>query len=533
MKTMVMQFLASCFLFMVQSNGHAQPTIFRNPILPGFNPDPSICRVGEDYYAVTSSFVTFPGIPIYHSKDLVNWELTGYGITRPGMVNFTGLKDENGIWAVTIRYHDGLFYLISGCNKCGGNFYITAKDPRGPWSDPVWLKEAPGIDPSLFWDNDGTCYYTGNYWDFKKSWPGQVAIWMQELDLKQRKLVGERKIISYGYANNAAYTEGPHLYRVDNKYLLLTSEGGTDQYHAVAAHHSTTLWGPYVADKINPVLSHRQLGSAYPIQAVGHADMVQTQNGEWWAVVLGKRVINGAVPLSRETFLCRVKMEDGTPLFNPGFGTVLLEQERPELPWSPVKPLPARDEFETASLSLPWQFIRVPEKPFYQLKNGRLIMDVQPQVADSLANSSMMVQRIKDPGFSATTYLRFKTSDPGEEAGLILYRGSGNYYALLKGQSEIRLVRTCNGKKELVAKAPYTKTDVYLRATANKLDVVFSFGASPDSMEPVGSTQSMTVLAESPVNRFNGPVVGMYATSNGRPSKARALFDWFEYRPEK
>lgn len=140
---------------------------FQNPVLPGFNPDPSICRVNDDYYMVTSSFTWYPGIPIYHSKDLVNWEIAGHGISRPDMIDMNGLNDNDGIWAVTIRFHEGLFYLITTGSKCGGNFYITATDPKGPWSDPVWLKDAPGIDPSLFWDDNGKCYYTGNTWDFK------------------------------------------------------------------------------------------------------------------------------------------------------------------------------------------------------------------------------------------------------------------------------------------------------------------------------------------------------------------------------
>ena len=196
------------------------PVNFQNPILPGFSPDPSICRVGDDYYLATSSFVWYPGIPVYHSKDLVNWKLIGHGISRPSQLDFSRMKDKNGIWAVTIRHHNGLFYLITTCNDCGGNFYITAKNPAGPWSDPVWLKDAPGIDPSLFWDDDGKCYYTGNTWHFKGSWPKQCAIWMQELDLNQKKLVGERKMLTYGHAANAPYTEAPHLYKIDGKYLL-------------------------------------------------------------------------------------------------------------------------------------------------------------------------------------------------------------------------------------------------------------------------------------------------------------------------
>jgi len=179
--------------------------------------------------------------------------------------------------------------------------------------------------------------------------------------LKQQKLVGERKILTYGHANNAGYTEAPHIYKINGKYLLMTSEEGTDMYHAITVHHSASILEPYKSDKINPVLTHRHLGKDYPIQAVGHGDLIQTQNGDWWAVVLGKRLIDGQVPLSRETFLCKVNFENGTPIFNSGQGKVLLEQERPNLPWSPVKPEPIRDEFDSDSLALKWHTIRIPK----------------------------------------------------------------------------------------------------------------------------------------------------------------------------
>ena len=506
------------------------PVNFQNPILPGFSPDPSICRVGDDYYLATSSFVWYPGIPVYHSKDLVNWKLIGHGISRPSQLDFSRMKDKNGIWAVTIRHHNGLFYLITTCNDCGGNFYITAKNPAGPWSDPVWLKDAPGIDPSLFWDDDGKCYYTGNTWHFKGSWPKQCAIWMQELDLNQKKLVGERKMLTYGHAANATYTEAPHLYKIDGKYLLIVAEGGTDKYHAVSAHHSDSVWGPFIPDKINPVLSHRQLGEDYPIQAVGHGDLVQTQNGEWWAIVLGKRVVNGEVPLSRETFLCKVKFEEGTPLFNPDHGKVLSTQERPNLPWSPFEPEVNRDQFDTDSLALKWHFIRTPFKKFFNFKNGRLELSTSPEVVDSLVNPAMIVQKIKHHQFSALTKMSFKTSKENEQAGLIIYRTNDNYFTLMKNKSTIILVRKYNGKKEIIATAPYTKQSVFFKVVANNLDVNFSFGESIENMNKIGATQSLVVISESSLNKFNGPGIGMYATSNGKKSMGRVSFDWFEYK---
>ncbi len=503
-------------------------TNFQNPILQGFNPDPSICRVNNDYYLVTSSFTCYPGIPVYHSKDLVNWELIGYGINRAGQLNFSGLKDKNGVWAVTIRYHKGIFYLVSTCSECGGNFYITAEDPAGPWSDPVWLKDAPGIDGSLFWDENDRCYYTGNNWEITKSWPGQCAIWGQELDLKQGKLVGERKILTYGHANNAVATEAPHIFKIGNDYLLLTAEGGTDQYHAITVHHSSSVMGNYISDKINPVLTHRHLGQSYPIQAVGHGDLVQTQNGEWWSVVLGKRLVDGEVPLGRETFLCKVTFQNRTPIFNPGYGKVLTEQERPNLPWSPVKPEPARDGFDSAQLSLKWYTIRIPEENFYNITNSKLTLAIRSYTADSLVNSSMLLQRIRNHHFSATTKLTFKTAKDNEQAGIILYRTSESYYLLAKEKSRIVLIKKSDGKKEIIAEAAYTLPDVYLNVKAQNLNLEFSFGESPDKMFKIGENPSLVPLCENQVNRFNGPGLGIYATGNGKSSRSKAIFDWFE-----
>lgn len=523
-----------CFLCLISITtcvkGQVVPENFKNPILPGFNPDPSICRVGDDYYLVTSSFTWYPGIPIYHSKDLVNWELIGHGINRPGMVDLNGLNDNHGIWAVTIRYHDGLFYLITTANNSGGNFYLTATDPRGPWSDPVWLKDAPGIDPSLFWDDNGKCYYTGNRWDFEGAWPAQCAVWMQELDLAQQKLVGERKDLAFGHANNAMYAEGPHIYKIDGKSMLLMAEGGSSYHHAVTVHHSNTLWGPYVADKTNPVLTHRHLGKSYPIQNLGHADLVQTQNGEWYSVVLGIRNVGGHNPLARETFLCKVEFEEGTPIFNPSQGIVLAEQKRPNLPWTPVKVDPVRDEFTANELALKWYFVRVPQKKYHTLDKGQLSLSLQPEVVDSLVNAAMVIQKTLHHRFTATTKLTFQTKKENEEAGLILYRSANGYYNLMKDKAGIVLMKKHLGEKTIVQRIPYTKPEVYLQVLVNNLDVSFSVGDTPGTMQNIGGTQHIEAVVNNKMNGgFNGAGVGMYATSHGKPSKNAASFDWFEY----
>lgn len=510
------------------------PETFVNPILPGYHPDPSVCRVGGDYYLVNSTFEWYPGIPVYHSRDLVNWELIGHGIHRPLQVEFPeGLGDSRGVYAATIRHHGGTFYIINTCVNCRGNFYITASDPAGPWSDPIWL-DTPGIDPSLFWDDDGRSYYVGHAnISGTSDWPNKNGAWIQEIDLEKGELTGDRIQLTHGHAANARWTEGPHIFKIDGKYLLLVAEGGTGFHHAVTVHESDRLFGPYVPNHTNPVLTHRHLGYDYPVHSVGHADLVQTQNGEWWSVMLGKRKTGGYTQLARETFMARVEFEDQegmlTPVYNRGAGRLLEEQERPDLPWTPVPSLPVRDEFEAGELGLEWNFLRTPYTRWYDLEKGTLLIELRPEVADSLVNPSLIAKRIEHHAFRAALRMDFSAKKDKEQAGLILYRNSGNHYQLLKGKGELLLVRSLKGKKEVIAKVPWQKAEVVLQAEAHGPDLQFSYGADAGDVKPLGPVLEINVLSDELSGGFNGPYVGMIATSNGEKSKSRAGFHWFEY----
>lgn len=505
-----------------------KPTTFNNPILPGFHPDPSICRVNDDYYLITSSFTWYPGIPIYHSKDLVNWRLIGHAIDRPDMINFDGLDDNHGIWAPTIRYHNGLFYIITTANKAGGNFYITAKNPIGPWSDPIWIKDAPGIDPSLFWDDD-KCYYTGNYWDFKKSWPSQCAVWMQEIDLEKGELIGERKELAYGHANNAKYAEGPHLYKVDGKYLLLMAEGGASSNHAVTVFLSNNVWGPYVAPEINPVLTHRHFGSDYLIQNLGHADLVQTQNGDWYSVVLGVRKIENNIPLARETFLCKIDFENGVPIYNKGYGRVLLNQERPDLPWTSVPEISSRDDFNGKYLSSDWYHVRNPQKGMYQLNKDGLKLFLKPETIDELSNSSMVLKKIIHHNFEVSAEMKFSTKKDNEAAGVVIYRSANGYYSLMKNRDSIVLTKKHMGKIEIVESVSYNNDKLFISISVENSNIYFYYGVTVNEKINIGGVQNVEAYSDNRFNKFNGPGVGFYATSNGEKSNSSASFNWFQY----
>ncbi|MEL7118284.1 MAG: glycoside hydrolase family 43 protein [Bacteroidota bacterium] len=511
------------------------PSNYSNPILAGFHPDPSVCRVGDDYYLVNSSFEWFPGLPVYHSKDLVNWELIGYGITRADQVPLPeGLPDSRVEYAPSIRYHDGLFYIINTCVSCEGNFYITATDPAGPWSDPVWLRSR-GIDPDLFWDDDGRCYYVGHAnITGVRDWPNKNGAWMQQLDLEKKKLVGERVQLTHGHAANARWTEGPHLYKINGKYILMVAEGGTGFHHAITVHYSDSLWGPYIPNHANPVLSHRHLGYDYPIHLVGHGDLIQTQNGEWWCTMLAKRKVDGYSLLARETFLTPVEFQEQegqhTPVFNKGHGKLLSEQKRPDLPWSPIEKPEPKDEFESDKLALYWNMLRSPTSNWYKLNQGKLELKLRPEVVDSFVNPSLFMQRIEHHEFIASTLLDFQSAKPSEQAGLIIYRKSSNHYQLMKSGNDVVLIKSSNGQRQEIAREKWSNNQVFFKVEAKGLDARFYYGASETTLKSIGGVQNLSVIADEEAGGFNGPGIGMYATSNGQASKTVAKFDWFEYK---
>ena len=298
---------------------------FINPIIPGGYPDPSICRVGDDFYIVNSSFEYFPGLPIHHSKDLVNWELIGYGLHRPsqasGAVNLLDVQENGGIHAPTIRFNKGTFYIVTtnmysqidknkpNKTKPNTNFIITATNPAGPWSEPHVIDGAPGIDPDLFFDEDGKVYFVGTHKPGDMTANGIGAIWAQELDLENWKLIGERHSLWEG-ACDKKHTEGPHIYKEHGKYYLLVAEGGTSFHHAVMIAASDDVFGPYETGLRNPILTSRHLSKKNWVHSTGHADLVKLEDGRWFMVALGKRnERDGHSNMGRETHLMPVIWE--------------------------------------------------------------------------------------------------------------------------------------------------------------------------------------------------------------------------------
>ena len=540
--------LGICTLFcllnatpLVSQNLPTKGATFRNPILPGFYPDPSICRVNEDYYLITSTFEYFPGIPIFHSKDLVHWNQIGHVLDRPTQLELDSIRPSGGVYAPTIRYHKGTYYVINTLVGKKGNFIVTATNPAGPWSEPHWIADAPGIDPSLFFDDDGKAYYTGNIrLDTIPRDSKYRSIWLREIDLTSMKLVGERSIIlNEGALHEASNAEAPHLYKVNGLYFLMIAEGGTGDNHAVTIFRSKDLRGPYEGNKKNPILTHRHLGSEYPIACTGHADIVETQNGEWWMVMLGVRPYGGFhYNLGRETFLASVVWQDGWPVVNPGYGKVLEETAVPNFPVWSIPSTPACDNFDQAHLGFVWNFIRTPREQFYNLNErpGYLRLKLRPQMLAKWENPSFVGRRQQHINFSASTAMEFVPKNEHESAGLVLLQNPDFHFRVeyLRSGKEnvVRLTKRHGGKEETLAEIPQANKRIYMKVEAIGQDYNFYVASAAGDWKVLREHVDGRTLSRTNAGGFVGTYIGLYASGNGATSKNVADFDWFEYKGE-
>ncbi|WP_157074058.1 glycoside hydrolase family 43 protein [Pseudoxanthomonas mexicana] len=425
----------------------ATPAQYRNPVVAGFYPDPSAIRVGDDFYLVTSTFGYFPGLPVFHSTDLVSWTQVGNAIHRPGQINY-GEKEEltRGLFAATLAHHDGTFYIANTCFYCDrGNFVVTAKNPAGPWSDPVWLGIS-GIDPSLFFDDDGSAWVVHNdVPDGKLRYDGHRAIWLQRFDFGTREKIGRRILLVDGGADpatNPEHVEGPHVFKHDGWYYLTAAEGGTGEQHAQMVWRSRTLAGPYQPSPSNPSLTQRDLDPTRPdpVTSTGHAQFVKLKDGTWWAVFLATRPYRGnQYNLGRETFLLPVTWKDGWPVILPRGERVPMVAQRPDLPRNP-QPLPTSgpmawtERFDAPSLPLSWMTLHPPQTTWYT--TGKAGLTVTPGTmplgafGTAPGQPSYLAHRLQH--HKATLETTLASFDPalGELAGLALLQNEYGHYVL-------------------------------------------------------------------------------------------------------
>jgi alpha-N-arabinofuranosidase len=509
---------------------------FHNPILPGCYPDPSVCRVEEDYYLVTSTFEYFPGLPIFHSRDLTHWHQIGHVLDRPSQLDLDEIRPSGGLYAPTIRHYKGTFYvintLVDGKTR-SGNFIVTATQPQGPWSEPYWLEDADGFDPSLFFDEDGRVWFTANRLHEEGYYTGHTEVYLREIDIENMKLIGAETVLWDGAVKGAVWAEAAHIYKVNGFYYLLVAEGGTAHHHAVTIVRSKNVAGPYETYRGNPILTHRHLGLDYPIVGTGHADLVETQNGEWWMVLLAMRPYGGYYyNLGRETFLVPVRWEDEFPVVSPGTGRVEFEYSAPNLPEHVLDVIPARDDFDHATLAYQWNFLRTPRDDFYGLteRKSYLRLRLRPQHLAEKSNSSFVGRRQQHINFKAQTEFEF-TPQVNECAGLVLIQNNDFHFRFVvthENENIIRLIKRSHGQDETLATQTLPVGRYVLKVTAHEQSYSFYFSTNGQWLTLAENVDGR-ILSTPVAGGFVGAYIAMYASSNGQPSANHADFDWFEY----
>ena len=501
---------------------------YRNPILTGFYPDPSITRAGNRFYLVNSTFAYFPGIPVSESADLVHWRQIGSVIDRPTQLSFDGLGISRGVFAPSIEFHDGTFYVLNTAVDSGGNFLSTATNPAGPWSDPAWLPQIDGIDPSLFFDA-GKAYIVNNGPpQGTPLYDGHRAIWIQQFDVASRKLIGPRKVLLNGgvdIAKQPVWIEGPHLYKRTHWYYLMCAEGGTGPNHSQVILRSRSPWGPFTAFPGNPILTQRDLAPdrADPVTNAGHADLIEAPDGSWWATFLASRTYGGThYNTGRETFLLPVKWQNDWPVILDHGATVPYAAPGPSfMTRQEQAPLSGnftwRDDFDSTSLNSAWLQVRVPKQQWIDLDSRKGLLTIHPLAAtlDTLGNPSFLARRQQHISFDATTALDLPAGR-GVAAGIAAFQNENYWYFLgaRRGADSIQLfVQQRNGTKIATIATATVAADRHLtlRISGAASGYSFFYGSGDKGWQLLLQDADATILSTDVAGGFVGAVVGPYA----------------------
>ncbi|WP_097004982.1 glycoside hydrolase family 43 protein [Lacrimispora amygdalina] len=536
----------------------------KNPILPGFNPDPCICRKGDDYYLAVSTFEWFPGIPIYHSKDLKSWELYTHVLTDDEMVDLKKLPSAKGIWAPCLTYceEEDMFYVIYGVmNSMNAryfdvnNYLITARDIKGPWSEPVYLHSS-GFDASILHDN-GKKYIVSLEWETREGYEKPGAICMVEYDPEKKEIIGYPKRIWSGGTDRGCI-EAPHLYRRGDYYYIMCAEGGTGYNHCVTMGRSKEIWGPYEGDPKNPIvtsvpvdsnerhdpdhLKTRYYNPDSLLQKSGHGSMVDTQSGETYLVHLCARpfVPELRCTLGRETAIQKMMWTDDQWLRMASGGNlaeVLVEAS--SLPEVPVKQIPDFDDFNEEELGLQYYAPRIMPQRFADLKARPGYVRIRGQESrTSLNQVSILARKLTSVYATVTTKMEFIPEVHQHSAGLILYYDNMNYINLRKyysetlGQSALSIIHLENGEKTefLNTRIPVSDDPVYLRLTIEGRQSCFSWCYDGVNYQRIGRVFDTTRFSDEycKYGEFTGTMVGITCADRVKHSHY-ADFDFFEY----
>ncbi len=505
---------------------------YYSPILAGWYSDPSMCTNGKgDYFIVASTFTYYPGVPLFHSRDLMNWKLIGHVLNRPSqLVNFDRQHVSGGIFAPAIEYNPAneTYYMVT-TNVGAGNFYVKTKDPfAGEWSDPIMLPEVLGIDPSFFFDDDGKAYIINNddAPDYKPEYDGHRTLRVVEFDVENDRTIGERRIVlnkGVRPEEKPIWIEGPHIYKINGMYYIMSAEGGTSDMHSEVILRSKSVWGPYEPWEGNPILTQRNLPAdrANAVTCAGHADMLPDANGNWWAIFLACRPYAGNMEnLGRETFMLPVTWtEDGWPIITKPGEQVPMIVQMPGVKRSDdvtFGNFSKSDDFDQPALGMEWMTLRAAGTEHYSLSDmpGYLKLSCSPNLATQRTTPALILRRIHHHEFTAQTRMYFNPAE-SEAAGMLLFKDERHQYFLKvyqqDGAKQIA-VEKVGRTNEVLASTPLPDCQfVDLQITSDGPTFSFSFAPDGKDMQALKEGVSADYLTTALAGGFTGTTIGLYA----------------------
>lgn len=525
-------------------------TIIKNPILAGFYADPSICKVKDDYYLINSTFSYYPGIPVFHSKDLKNWKQIGSVISNPQQLNFMGDGLTRGLFAPAINYNNGTFYVTCTDIDKGGNFIVTAKNPSGPWSKPIYIKELNGgIDPSLFFEGENAyIVYNSNAPDNKPLYSGHRTVRVYQLDLNSLKVLGDETILVNGVVDikkKPVWIEGPHIYKRGEYYYLMAAEGGTSVNHSEVIFRSHHVKGPYIPYENNPILTQRDLNHnrKNPISSVGHADLVEGPDGNTYAVFLGVRPYEGDYyNTGRETFIAPVKWIDNWPIINPDF--VEVQYQYPvswkEVPQKSSLPISGNFTYKidfVDTLHSQFAFLRTLDTSWFEISKQGLALKVLPETLTEKSNPAFIGKRQQHLNSEVEIEMLFSPNNENEKAGLAILQNEKHFYYLSKSVMDSKqVVQLFKSNEdglamELIAETelPNNGQTIFFKIRSEGSSYSFWYASKKNKWQLLKDNVDAKFLSTRTAGGFIGVFYGMYATSTGKPSDNEVLYKWFKY----
>lgn len=477
---------------------------YNNPILKGFYPDPSVCKVDDTYYLVCSSFQYFPGVPLFESKDLINWKQIGHCLTRKSQIQLENINSSGEVFAPTIRYNNGRFYMTTTNNSTNQNFYVWTDNIYGEWSEPIYVDQS-GIDPSLYFEDD-KAYFMSNGADDN----GISGIVQCEIDIETGSKLASSRTIWQG--SGGRYLESPHLYKINNKYYLMAAEGGTEYGHMVTYARGDSPYGVFESYPHNPVLTNRNLGG-YEIQGIGHGDLIEDNNGNWWMLHLGFRQIDQWAMyhhLGREVFLTPVNFNE-SGWFTAGHnGTTVKSFDLKGINDDIIQREKKCYTFENTEWNKDWCYLRLPHTENYLFNENKLKLKGTEVTLDKVDSPTFIGIRQKD--FNAVISCDICISEG--EAGITLYMDENHHYdlAIRKAENGYEVIERLNiGDIKSIEKSVYLKNENNASLVINANNNYYSFYIKAEGKEILLGTAQTRYLSTEVASGFTGVIIGLYA----------------------